>query len=108
MTERNLMTPAAYDRWVKQTTCPRCGDPIPNAAYRGQYKGAVSRTDDMTEVCSACGVDEALGLVRDRLVSQDYWPIGAAAVIRRVSEATAKYNADSEGYHRAIVESEDR
>jgi hypothetical protein len=39
--------------------CPRCGGPIPNAAHEGQYPGALSRTDNQTEVCSACGAAEA-------------------------------------------------
>jgi len=111
MTEPNLMTPAAYDRWVKQTTCPRCGDPIPNAAYRGQYAGAISRTDDMTEVCSGCGVDEALSRIVEKgsLISQDHWPVGGAAVIRRISEIAAKHGVGPvEPAFRDTVESEDR
>jgi hypothetical protein len=35
--------------------CPRCGSPLPVG-----YVGALSRADNVTEVCSACGTDEAL------------------------------------------------
>jgi len=40
--------------------CPRCGGDVPNTAYKGQYSGALSRTDNHTEVCSDCGTYEAL------------------------------------------------
>jgi hypothetical protein len=40
--------------------CPRCLGAIPNAAHPGAYPGALSRTDNKTEICSDCGVKEAL------------------------------------------------
>jgi len=40
--------------------CPRCGGWIPNNATPGAYPGAVSRTDNQTEVCSECGQKEAM------------------------------------------------
>lgn len=40
--------------------CPRCGGLIPNNEHPGEYPGAVSRVDNMTEICSACGLEEAL------------------------------------------------
>lgn len=40
--------------------CPRCGGWIPNDAQRGKYPGAISRRDNKTEICSDCGVQEAL------------------------------------------------
>ncbi|CAB4139876.1 hypothetical protein UFOVP355_31 [uncultured Caudovirales phage] len=41
-------------------SCPICNGPIPCAEYEGQYSGALSRRDNKTEICSACGVDEAI------------------------------------------------
>lgn len=41
-------------------TCPRCGGGIPNDKDRGKYPGALSRYDNRTQVCSACGVKEAM------------------------------------------------
>lgn len=41
-------------------SCPICDGPIPNKEYEGQYKGALSRRDNKTEICSDCGVMEAL------------------------------------------------
>ena len=41
-----------YEEVVK---CPRCNDYLPIG-----YPGAISRRDDMTEICSECGVREAL------------------------------------------------
>jgi RNA polymerase subunit RPABC4/transcription elongation factor Spt4 len=40
--------------------CPRCGGSVPNDAFRGQYPGALSRWDNTTEICSECGLQEAL------------------------------------------------
>lgn len=40
--------------------CPRCGGPIPREGHEGEYMGALSRVDNMTEICSACGTKEAL------------------------------------------------
>lgn len=40
--------------------CPQCNGPIPNALHEGQYSGALSRTDNKTEICSDCGVREAI------------------------------------------------
>lgn len=45
--------------------CPRCGGLIPNDKTPGLYPGALSRVDNETEICSECGLDEALSdLVR--------------------------------------------
>ena len=41
-------------------TCPRCGDYIPNNIQPGAYPGALSRTDNATEICSECGLIEAM------------------------------------------------
>jgi hypothetical protein len=41
-------------------SCPLCGGPIPNALDEGKYSGALSRRDNKTEICSACGVKEAV------------------------------------------------
>jgi len=41
--------------------CPRCKvSYIPNNEYAGQYPGALSRVDNKTEICSDCGLMEAL------------------------------------------------
>jgi len=40
--------------------CPRCKGPIPCAEHEGKYPGALSRRDNKTEICSACGMAEAL------------------------------------------------
>lgn len=47
-------------RELKRHQCPRCGGGIPNDARRGEYIGALSRIDNETEICSACGTDEAM------------------------------------------------
>lgn len=41
-------------------SCPRCFGGIPNSDERGKYPGAISRTDNLTEICSECGVLEAV------------------------------------------------
>jgi len=40
--------------------CPRCGGPVPSEAFRGMFRGALSRRDNRTEICSRCGSLEAL------------------------------------------------
>lgn len=40
--------------------CPTCHGYIPNNDTPGAYPGALSRVDNKTEVCSACGVKEAI------------------------------------------------
>lgn len=41
-------------------SCPICNGPIPNAMDEGKYCGALSRRDNKTEICSDCGVMEAI------------------------------------------------
>ena len=41
--------------------CPKCSGYIPNNETPGAYPGAISRADNKTEICSDCGVAEALG-----------------------------------------------
>lgn len=40
--------------------CPQCGGSIPNNESPGAYPGAISRADNLTELCSACGRAEAV------------------------------------------------
>ena len=40
--------------------CPTCAGFIPNNELIGKYSGAISRRDNKTEICSACGTNEAL------------------------------------------------
>lgn len=41
--------------------CPRCRTNwIPNNEHPGEYPGALSRADNRTEICSACGNHEAV------------------------------------------------
>lgn len=40
--------------------CPTCYGFIPNNKNIGEYCGAISRKDNKTEICSACGVKEAI------------------------------------------------
>ena len=43
--------------------CPRCWGWIPNNETPGAHMGALSRIDNKTEICSACGTAESLGRV---------------------------------------------
>jgi hypothetical protein len=42
------------------SVCPSCNGWIPNNENPGAYPGALSRLDNKTEICSACGEREAL------------------------------------------------
>lgn len=45
---------------ITKPICPRCEGYIPNNDTPGAYPGALSRLDNKTEICSACGTDEAM------------------------------------------------
>lgn len=45
------------------TRCPRCWGWIPNNENPGAHPGALSRVDNETEICSACGMAESLGRI---------------------------------------------
>jgi hypothetical protein len=51
--------------------CPRCLGYIPNNTQPGAYPGAISRIDNDTEVCSDCGMEEAIVA----LIAIEQWPI---------------------------------
>lgn len=51
--------------------CPRCCGFIPSNERPGEYMGAISRIDNATEVCSACGTEEAILLLTDSA----NWPV---------------------------------
>lgn len=61
------------DRLLPNPDCPRCGGPIPNATHPGAYPGALSRTDNLTEICSKCGVLEAVEQPHEGLLPQSQW-----------------------------------
>lgn len=70
-------------------TCPRCGEAVPSAEYRGQYPGALSRVANV-EICSLCGEDEAVAYLltagmENGLIPMDEWPVPRADVERRMS-----------------------
>jgi len=44
----------------KLPICPKCSGYIPNNETPGAYSGAISRRDNITEICSACGTQESL------------------------------------------------
>jgi hypothetical protein len=44
----------------RKPICPRCGGKIPSEERAGEFPGALSRWDNRTEICSACGTDEAV------------------------------------------------
>jgi|DEB19_MinimDraft_3_1074340.scaffolds.fasta_scaffold01445_16 hypothetical protein len=63
---------------VVPKACPRCisHDWIPNNNKPGAYPGAISRADNATEICSACGEDEALKDFFDGgCEAVDAWPV---------------------------------
>lgn len=50
-------------------TCPRCGDALPDYP-------ALSRTDNKTAVCSACGLIEGIEQLLGALTPQSAWGQG--------------------------------
>jgi hypothetical protein len=73
---------------VGDNVCPRCNGLIPNNQNPGAYPGALSRADNKTEICSACGEDEALGqFFEGRLASVEEWPVAREFNISHPPEA---------------------
>lgn len=68
-------------RKLPNHVCPRCLGGIPNNEDRGTYPGALSRTDNLTEICSECGVLEAIedqrGLGWGGALPQTQWAINS-------------------------------
>jgi hypothetical protein len=63
-------------RRMTMNLCPRCElRQIPSDEHAGKYPGALSRTDDETEVCSACGTDEAMEQWLSTLTPKSAWPV---------------------------------
>lgn len=61
---------------VQELTCPRCLGAIPSILAPGMYIGALSRADNKTEICSACGDEEAMDdFSRTPLVMPENWPV---------------------------------
>lgn len=58
---------------MDKQSCPRCEGPIPNRLHEGQYPGALSRTDNETEICSQCGHDEAWEQMAGVLRPREHW-----------------------------------
>ncbi|MCP4125243.1 MAG: hypothetical protein GY751_26220 [Bacteroidetes bacterium] len=40
--------------------CPICDGAVPSEEYKGQFPGALSRYDNNEEICSLCGMAEAM------------------------------------------------
>jgi hypothetical protein len=55
--------------------CPRCSHAVPTDARPGEYEGARSRTDHLTEICSPCGEEEGWQDRDGSLIPQDEWPV---------------------------------
>jgi len=54
--------------------CPKCEGFIPNNEMPGAYPGALSREDNKTEICSKCGMKEALA---DFSFAEMIWKFGS-------------------------------
>ncbi len=53
--------------------CPRCTLDVPAPGLAGLYPGALSRTDNETEICSGCGLIEAYEQFKGVLTNQSEW-----------------------------------
>ena len=62
--------------------CPRCEiNLIPNNDSPGCYPGALSRTDNQTEICSSCGTDEAIKKTFYNILDlKTSWPISKESI----------------------------
>jgi len=60
--------------------CPRCGHYVPNDDNPGAYPGALSRTDNKTEICSPCGQAESIEDFLTVIMPQSEWVKNKAEV----------------------------
>ena len=64
---------------MKRPVCPRCIGFIPNNDTPGAYVGAISRVDNKTEICSECGIEEAMNaFTANPLPDKNAWPVFAS------------------------------
>jgi hypothetical protein len=80
-TEARVWAQAHPEVWnmAEEAVCPRCGGEVPEPGRRGQYRGALSRTDQRTEICTPCGIDEAYEQAAGALRPQSAWPVPASS-----------------------------
>ena len=70
-----------------EITCPRCLGAIPSILAPGMYIGALSRADNKTEICSACGEEEAMDdFNKETIMFPQSWPV-TQYLTERFSEA---------------------
>ena len=61
---------------IKNIVCPRCFGAVPSNENPGAYIGALSRTDNKTEICSRCGTDEAMeDYLLGEVMPQSEWKV---------------------------------
>jgi len=73
MLRRHVVLKNDKEKLMSEHDCPRCEGPIPTALHKGQYPGALSRTDNATEICSQCGQDEAWEQMAGVLRPREKW-----------------------------------
>lgn len=81
--------------------CPRCEGYIPSNDAPGAYPGALSRTDNETEICSECGVEEAL-IVR---TPKSEWPVTKSEWPVTLSDGIRYLDANDRRLVRIVIES---
>lgn len=73
-----IPAPVTLSPAAAHPVCPRCTGFIPTNDNPGAYPGALSRTDNTTYICSACGTDEGMEQFLDGgLTPKASWPISA-------------------------------
>lgn len=82
--------------------CPRCEGYIPSNDAPGAFPGALSRTDNETEICSQCGVEEAL-IVR---TPKSEWPVTKSEWPVTLSSGIQYLDAHDRRLVRIVIESD--
>lgn len=73
--------------FVLQSLCPRCLGFIPNNKTPGLYPGAMSRVDNRTEICSECGIEEAMNyFTAEPLPDISLWPLATSRKVFSASQ----------------------
>ena len=74
--------------------CPICSEPIPNREHAGKYCGAISRKDNVTEICSACGNAEAMADLQEYLQELQFDEKRADEEMERIEKFEREHQDD--------------
>lgn len=84
-----------------ENVCPMCSEGIPSNEHRGEYPGAISRTDNVTEICSSCGELEAIVQFGKKMSLEEVRKLWYIEYLQSLADASTP-----DDVHRVMVEAQ--